>query len=375
MAFIENLIIGAGPSGLAIAGRLRKLGLPFEILEQTDTHGNTWRNHYDRLHLHTDKKYSALPHLPFPAHYPTFIPKKQYIEYLDSYCQLFDIKPIYNQQVVSVKREGQLWKIQTQDTCYEAKNVIVATGYNRVAKIPVLKGQDIFKGEILHSQYYKNGKSYQGKSVLVVGYGNSGAEIALDLYENGAKTFVSIRNPVNIVKRELKGRSTQSMAIFLIRFGNVFYDFVAKIFKKMSMGAMEGTGIPISPLAPSEQLRKLGKVSVIDVGTLAQIKAKNIQVMPDIASLTAHEVIFKNGETIQIDALILATGYTAKLEEIIENVAPLLNERGYPKEMWFDEEAYEGLFFLGFNLPLTGILRDIDISSEKIVKQIQKRSK
>lgn len=373
MAIIENLIIGAGPSGLSVAGRLRKLGIPFEILEKSDTVGIAWRNHYDRLHLHTDKKYSALPHLPFPDDYPTFVSKNQYIAYIDSYCAHFAIKPIFGQEVVSVKKNGKHWLVTTQNKTYEAKNVLVATGYNRVPKAPTLKGQAQFKGEILHSEKYKNGNPYKGKNVLVVGYGNSGAEIALDLYESGAKTFVSIRNPVNIVKREFMGRSTQSMAIFFIRFGNTFYDFIARQFKKMLLKAVEGTNIPISPLAPSEQLRTQGKVSVIDVGTLAQIKAGNIKVMPDIESLSEHEVLFKDGQQLKIDVILMATGYYARLDEIIENVAPLLNERAYPKAMWFDEEPYKGLYFVGFNLPLTGILRDINFTSEKIVKQIMKR--
>ena len=372
MAIIENLIIGAGPSGLSIAGRLRKSGLPFEILEKSDTVGIAWRNHYDRLHLHTDKKYSELPHLPFPKDYPTFISKNQYVAYLDKYCEHFNIKPIFKQIVTSVKKNGAHWVVQTKDKVYEAKNVLVATGYNRVPKYPALKGQEEFKGEIIHSEKYKNGLPFKGKNVLVVGYGNSGAEIALDLYESGAKTYVSIRNPVNIVKREFKGRSTQSLAIFFIRFGNTVYDFIAKLFKKLVLKAVEGTGIPISPLAPSEQLRTLGKVSVIDVGTLAQIKAGNIKVMPDILELKPTSVIFKNGEELPIDAIVLGTGYHARLEEIVENVSPLLNERGYPKTMWFDEEPYRGLYFVGFNLPLTGILRDINLSSEKIARHIQK---
>jgi cation diffusion facilitator CzcD-associated flavoprotein CzcO len=372
MAIIENLIIGAGPSGLSIAGRLSKSGIPFEIIEKTDTIGIAWRNHYDRLHLHTDKKYSELPHFSFPKDYPTFVSKNQYISYLDEYVSHFNINPIFNQKVVSVRKNGNYWVVQTKDKTYEAKNVIIATGYNRVAKMPVYKGQQDFKGEILHSEKYKNGRPYKDKNVLVVGYGNSGAEIALDLYEHGAKPFLSIRNPVNIVKREFAGRSTQSLAIFFIRFGNTFYDFIARQFKRLLLKAAKGTGIPISHLAPSEQLRTQGKVAVIDVGTLAQIKAGNIKVLPDIKELTANEVVFINGEKLPIDAIILATGYHARLEEFIEDVTPLLNERGYPKAMWFDENSYNGLYFVGFNLPLTGILRDINLSSEKIVNHIQK---
>lgn len=366
----KNIIIGAGPSGLAIAGRLSKLNMPFIILEQAENVGNVWRNHYDRLHLHTDKRHSELPHFPFPADYPTFVPKAKYVEYLDAYAKHFHIQPIYNQEVINIKRVADKWLVKTKTNVFEAKNVIVSTGYNRVPVIPNFKNQALFKGEIIHSHLYKNGKPYQDKNVLVVGYGNSGAEIALDLYENGAKAFTSIRTPVNIVKREFLGRSTQGLAIFLIQFGNTFYDFISNIFKKLSTGAMAGTGIPISTLAPSEQLRTLGKTPVIDVGTLKEIKAKNITVLPDIQEFTKDSVVFVDGQKIDFDAVILATGYHARLTDLVENIDPLLNERGYPKAMWSDEPTYKGLYFLGFNLPLTGVLRDIQLSSAKIVQKI-----
>ena len=366
----KNIIIGAGPSGLAIAGRLSKLNIPFIILEQSENVGNVWRNHYDRLHLHTDKKYSELPHFPFPADYPTFVPKAKYIEYLDAYVKYFDIQPLYNQEVTNIKRIANKWLVKTKTNTFEAENVIVSTGYNRVPTIPTFKNQAVFQGEIFHSHLYKNGKPFQHKNVLVVGYGNSGAEIALDLYENGARTFTSIRTPVNIVKREFLGRSTQGLAIFLIQFGNTFYDFISNIFKKLSTGAMKGTGIPISTLAPSEQLRTLSKTPVIDVGTLKEIKAKNILVLPDIQEFTKDTVVFVDGQNIAFDAVVLATGYHARLKDLVQNIDPLLNERGYPKTMWSDEPTYKGLYFLGFNLPLTGVLRDIHLSSAKISQKI-----
>ncbi len=374
MELIKNIIVGAGPSGLAIAGRLRKLKIPFLILEKANEAGITWRNHYDRLHLHTDKKHSELPHFPFPDDYPTFVPKQKYIDYLDAFIKYFDLQPLYNQEVTKISKVGNVWKVKTKTDEFDAENVIISTGYNRVPTVPVFKNQSIYKGEIIHSYLYKNGESFKNKNVLVVGYGNSGAEIALDLYENGAKTYVSIRNPVNIVKREFLGRSTQGLAIFLIQFGDTFYDFISNIFKKLSTGAMAGTGIPISNLAPSEQLRTLSKTPVIDVGTLAEIKAKNIMVLPDIQEFKQDSVVFVDGQNLKFDAVILATGYKAQLQGIIENIAPLLNERGYPTKMWSDDLNYKGLYFLGFNLPLTGILRDINISSKKIINRIMSNS-
>ncbi|CAH0995289.1 putative oxidoreductase CzcO [Emticicia aquatica] len=370
MSYHKNIIIGAGPSGLAIAGRFTKLGIPYILLEKSENVGIEWRKHYDRLHLHTDKLHSALPHLPFPDSYPTFISKLQYIDYLESYIQHFGIKPNYKQEVIEIEKVENIWRVKTKTDEFFTENVIVSTGYNRVPKIPHFINDSLFDGDFIHSNSYSNGKTFAGKNVLVVGYGNSGAEIALDLFENGAKTYVSIRNPINIVNRDFMGRSTQGLAIFLSKFGNKFYDFVSKIFKKLSTGSMEGTGIPISNLAPSEQLRTLGKVPVIDVGTLEQIKAKNITVLPDIQEFANDYVVFVDGQKVNIDFVILATGYHAHLEKIVKNIPPLLNDRGYPKEMWNDSPAFKGLFFLGFNLPLTGILRDINLSSAKIAQKI-----
>ena len=96
-----HLIVGAGPAGLAIAGRLRKAGIPFEILEQSQNVGNAWHNHYDRLHLHTVKQWSHLPHLPFPANYPLYVPRKMLTEYFADYAKHFEIKPHFGQKVAA----------------------------------------------------------------------------------------------------------------------------------------------------------------------------------------------------------------------------------------------------------------------------------
>ena len=104
MQRIKNLIIGAGPAGLATAGRLRKAGIDFEIIEKSQAVGNSWRNHYDRLHLHTVKQWSHLPHLPFPKEYPTYVSRQQLVDYMDAYAREFSIKPRFGEEVVQIKK-------------------------------------------------------------------------------------------------------------------------------------------------------------------------------------------------------------------------------------------------------------------------------
>ncbi|WP_460953753.1 flavin-containing monooxygenase [Spirosoma litoris] len=367
-----TLIIGAGPAGLAMAGRLAQLGLPFTVLEASDHIGFSWRNHYDRLHLHTVKEYSALPHLPFPASYPTYVPRLQFVEYLEQYAEHFNIRPKFNQKVSSIHRnqDGQ-WQVQTETDLFTAERVIVATGYNRVPNAPELPGQPNFRGIIWHSYEYRNGAPFRNENVLVVGMGNTGAELALDLLENGAKPFISVRSPINIIRREVFGRPAQPIAILLSKLPNWLCDYLSKLTQRASVGDVSVYGLGKPKHSPTYDNRR-GKTPVIDVGTIDQIKAGAITVVPAIERINAKTITFSDGRELPFDAIILATGYRTGLSTFLGDTlsAQLLNDRGYPKKLWFDEAPFQGLYFLGFSVPVTGVLNLLTRDSERIVDHI-----
>ena len=108
---VQNLIIGAGPAGLAVAGRFRKAGLDFEILEQTNKIASNWHTHYDRLLLHTVKSLSSMPYQDFPVDYPQYIPRQQLVTYYENYAEHFDINPHFNCEVTAVLKRNGLWQI------------------------------------------------------------------------------------------------------------------------------------------------------------------------------------------------------------------------------------------------------------------------
>lgn len=363
-----TIIIGAGPAGLAIAGRLSKLGKPYIILEKSDRVASAWHSHYDRLCLHTVKEHSNLPHLELPDDYPGYVPRLKMIEYWENYTRVMGIQPVFGQEVQLVKRVGDEWLVKTTDQSFTAKNVVVATGYNRTPVIPQWPGLEQFKGAFLHSKSYRNGAPFKGQNVLVVGIGNTGAELALDLYENGAQPFIAVRSPVNFILRDVGGRPAQQTAIMLGKLPNWAYDFITRQMQRLLIGDLSVYGIKTPAYAPSEGLRKYGKVPVIDIGTLALIKERKVKILPDIQQFNAHSVDFTNGETHDFDAVIACTGYRAQIEDFVENGASLLNERGYPRSLWFDEPEWKGLFFCGFSTPLSGILRNIKMDSEAIVR-------
>lgn len=369
---MSTIIIGAGPAGLAIAGQLAFHNIPFTVLEASDYIGFSWRNHYDRLHLHTVKEYSALPHFPYPANFSTYISRLQFVDYLERYAERFSIKPLFNQSVTKIhKASGGTWTVNTQTDTFSADRVIIATGYNRVPFRPELPGQRNFRGIIWHSHEYRNGAPFRDENVLVVGMGNTGAELALDLLDYGAKSFISIRRPINIIRRDTFGRPAQRTAILLSKFPAWFCDLVSGLTQKITVGDVSPYGLGKPEHPPTYDSRR-GKIPVIDVGTLDQIKAGNITVLPAITQVNAKTVNFSDGRELPFDAILLATGYRPELtsfigDELADNV---LNERGFPKKLWFDTPSLKGLYFLGFSVPAKGVLYHLAIDSEKIVEHI-----
>lgn len=366
------LIIGAGPAGLATAGRLRKNGIDFTVVERTDKIASAWHGHYDRLHLHTVKELSHLPHLPFPKDYPRYISRQQLIDYCEDYAHRFDIQPLFGHSVSRISRIGDAWEVEFENGYTQtALHVVVATGANRVPNAAKWPGMENFSGKILHSRDYKNAEPFAGKRVLLVGMGNTGAEIALDLSENVIDTTLSVRSPVSVVPRDFLGRPVQLTAKKLARLPFGLGDRIGSFVRRIAFGDLGKYGIPVSSVSPTVQLRETGKSPVIDLGTIRQIKAGKIAVQGGIDRFNNDSVRFLNGKEEKFDVVILATGYRPKLEQLIPSIAPELDAYGMPRNAVANTSENRGLYFVGFdNYQLGGILGTIFTDSETVVKAI-----
>jgi len=175
--------------------------------------GSARHRHYERLHLHTDKRNSELPFLSFPKNYPKYISQSQLIESLESYAERFQLDIRFHQEVISARYESDRWEVQTQDSLYHTTNLVIAAGYNYEPCIPAWPGQELFKGTMMHSSQYKNGEPFRGKKAFVVGFGNWGGEIAIEMWEYGAQVSLAVRNAVNVIPRELFGIPILSIGI------------------------------------------------------------------------------------------------------------------------------------------------------------------
>lgn len=366
----DTLIIGAGPSGLAMAACLRNVGVPFIIVEARDNVGYAWRNHYDRLHLHTVKVLSNLPYLRFPDHVEKYPSRRAVVDYLDAYARHFAINPHFNEEVTSVRSADGLWETVTTANHYRSGRVVICTGYNRRPVIPAWPGQESFRGTIIHSAEYRNGRPYSGKRVLVVGIGNTGGEIAVDLHEYGAAAVhICVRSPINVIPRDLWGMPAQVTGILLSKLPEPMAFFLSKRLARMAMGDLSKYGIRWPDIGPAEHVTRHGRVPLIDIGTVALIKKGVVKVVPAIDRITETGVVFANGEHHDYDALILATGYKAALDGFLECAAEVTDDRGYPVPP-AGESSRRGLYFLGYVNPTTGLLRQIAIDAQRIAKDI-----
>lgn len=215
------LIVGAGPSGLAVSACLKELGIKSKILERANCIASLWQlKTYDRLRLHLPKKFCELPLMPFPESFPTYPSKQQFVAYLEAYAKRFELQPEFDNTVESAEYDGKFWRVRTvgakkEETEYACTCLVVATGENAEEVVPEIDGMGDFGGTLIHTSLYKSGDAFKGKKVLVVGCGNSGMEVCLDLCNNGARPSIVVRDTVGLFSLQFKF-SFASHAINLI---------------------------------------------------------------------------------------------------------------------------------------------------------------
>jgi cation diffusion facilitator CzcD-associated flavoprotein CzcO len=361
----DAIVIGAGPAGLATAVALQSHGLSATILEKSDAVGAVWRRHYDRLHLHTDRARSGLPGLAIPKAYGRYPARAHVVEYLDAYAAKFGLKPIFNAPVRAVLREGQAWRADAGANSRNAPIVVVATGLADYPHAPTWPGIDTFGGPILHSSAYRNPIPFAGKRVLVVGYGNSGAEIALDLAEAGIDVTLSVRSPVNVIPRELFGVPILVFPIAEQWLPRNVADTINAPLLRFAIGSIENLGLKRSPKGPLRSIEEDGRVPLIDIGTLGAIRDGRIKLRGDVASLAGETVIFKKPPARRFDAIILATGFRPDLRALLPDAKGVLNATGAPLVSG-RATAEPGLFFCGAIPSAIGQLRQIGIEARRI---------
>ncbi|OVA05887.1 Pyridine nucleotide-disulfide oxidoreductase [Macleaya cordata] len=354
------IVVGAGPSGIATSACLNRLSIPNIVLEREDCLASLWmKKSYDSLHLSLAKQFSELPHLSIPADYPKYASREQFIRYLDNYASHFKVCPLYNRlvELATFNEATRKWCVKVRNTTpggsdgdceeeYRGRFLVVAAGETSHAYIPEVEGLDSFRGEVLHSTEYKTGEKYTNKNVLVVGAGNSGMEIALDLVNFGAKTSIVVRSPLHIISRGMA-----DIGLILVKYIPLsIVDGLLVILSKLVYGDTTKYGITRPKKGPFFMQWKYGKYPVIDVGTFNKIKSGQIQVLPSTTHVTGEYVGFANGKSYRFDLIVFATGFKRSTSKWLKDDKDLLDENGISKQNFPNNwKGQNGLYCTGLS--------------------------
>lgn len=367
---VDTLIIGASAAGLATAACLKESGQRFEVLEASNVVGQAWRHHYDRLHLHTPKSASALPGLVMPSDWPRYPTRDQVVDYLERYRVHHRLEPRFGQKVTHLERHDNQWVATTMDEEWRTRSVVIATGANRQPVRPTWPGLHTFQGQVMHSSEYRNGDTWQGRPVLVVGFGNSACEQAIDLVERGSQAHLAVRSPVNVIPRDLFGVvPVLQLGVLMQHLPPAVADALAWPMIRASIGDIRKVGLRKLPYGPNTQIARDRHIPLLDIGTMDHIRAGRIRVHGDIERFTEDSVVFTDGETLVLAALVLATGYRPALEEFLVQWRAVCDPNGIPL-ISGSPTTLQGLYFCGQFVSPAGMLRQIRIEAGRIAAHI-----
>ena len=372
MQSVDIAVIGGGPAGLSTAAALKHAGRNARIFDREDRIGASWLRRYDRLHLHTIRAFSHLAYMPIPRRYPRYLTRDMYAEYLQAYQRNFQLDValgtcIDRVRPAAISNNGApRFVVETSDGDVYARSVVIATGEYGRPVIPAIPQSDTFTGTLVHSARYRSGSEYAGKRVLVVGLGNTGAEIATDLVEQGASSVaVSVRAVPPIVPRDFLLTPVQLFGIALSRVPPRVADRIGAAIARVAIGDLHRYGISSAQWLPFSAKR----IPIIDVGFVMNLKSGAIAVRPLIERFTADGVRFADGSEEPFDAVILATGYDTGLHDLLD-VPGVVKSDGFPSVPSGTRCSHPGLYFMGFFHSHRGHLFEIALSSRRLARTI-----
>ena len=329
-------VVGAGAAGLACAATLRRAGAEVVVLER-DEIGAAWRARYDCLHLHTVRWLSGLPGYGIPRSYGKWPSRDGVVDYLRRYAgrHQLDVRP--GNRVERIDRVPEGWAVDAG-------------------------------GELVHSSDYRRGDLYRGHRVLVVGAGNSGAEIALDVARAGASdVLLSVKTPPAVVRRDTLGVPSQLLGIASPRLPVGVVDRIAATMRRAAFGDLADVGLPAPDRPYSEFLRRR-VIPIVDVGLVSAVKDGRVTVVPALERFEDGRPVLADERVLDVDALIAATGFRTGLEPLVGRLG-VLDETGVPLVHGADEHpSAPGLHFVGYLVTLGGTLRLIGKQAERLAK-------
>lgn len=360
------IVVGAGPAGLATAAQLRRANVPVVVLEQADALAASWRGRYDRLKLNSPRWWSTLPDGPgFARGTATFPSRDELVGYLEAYAAHHGLHVRCGVKVERIERDGARWRVETSSGSMHATQVVVAGGYEHRPFVPAWAGRARFRGEVTHAAGYRSAEPYAGQDVLVVGPGCSGAEIAYDLVEGGARRVrLAVRTAPNIIVRAPIGAP---LATLFHKLPPRIGDAVMRFVRSKTVGDLSALGLPVPDEGVFTRLKRLSVAPmIVDADVIEAIRARRIEIVRAVEGFDETGVLLAGGGRVEPDAVIAATGYRSGLEPVVGHLG-VLDAHGVPRVV--AGEAASGLRFVGYD-PRPAQLRYMGIEARRAAKAI-----
>jgi putative flavoprotein involved in K+ transport len=352
----ETVIIGGGQAGLSVGYHLARRGRPFVILDANERIGDSWRKRWDSLRLFTPARYSGLAGWRFPAPAVSFPTKDEMADYLESYSSRFDLPVRTGVEVDGLYREGDRYVVTSGDRRFEAEHVVVATGANQVPKVPAFAGELHSSIVQMHSSQYRHPSQLQEGAVLVVGSGNSGAEIAFE---------VSRAHPTY-----LSGKPSGQIPF---RHGPAMARFVFPVIRFVGHYVLTLS----TPIGRKVQPRFVSHGAPLIRVKLKDLSAVGVEQLPRTSGIEDGHPALEDGRVLEVSNVIWCTGFR---EEFPWIELPVFGEDGRPVQERGVVAGEPGLYFVGLRFQyaassdvLPGVGRDAEYVARHIAKNISSR--
>lgn len=349
------VIVGAGLSGLAIAHELQRRGVSARVLDSAERIAEAWRRRHPQLRLNTHRWLSYLPGLRMPAGVGAFPARDDVVAYLEAYAREL-VPPVEcGVHVERLDPEDDHWCLTTSGGARRAWTVIIATGRERVPRIPDWPGRDGFTGEIIPAAALGDVRRYAGRRVLVVGAGTSGSDVLNHLVDAGtAELHVSVRHGPSVLPTRVAGVPIQLLSPLMGILPTRLLDGLFAVTERVLLGDLRRHGLPRHPDGAATRLARDGVGPAFDLGFVDAIKRGRLGVVPAVAGFAGDRVELDGGGVLYPDMVICATGYHPALEPLVGHLG-ILDDQGLPRCLDATGRCpRRGLRFAGMTPTLTG---------------------
>jgi len=351
----QVVVIGAGQAGLSVGYCLARLGLSFVILEAESRVGDSWRNRWDSLRLFSPAKYDGLVGLPFPAPSFSFPTKNEMGDYLEAYAKHFDLPVRTSARVKRVSRDGSQYVVDTGDRLFRADHVVVAMATFQAPRVPAFASALDPEIVQLHSRDYRNTKQLRAGDVLIVGAGNSGAEIAIEVGRSSRHTWLSGRHPGHVPFRVDSG---VARLVVPVLFRVVFHRILT-------------VDTPMGRRARPRVIAKGGPLIRVKP---ADLDAAGVERSPRVTGVRGGKPLLADGRVLDVANVIWCTGFHPGFSWI--DLPTVNGEDGEPLHERGVVPGEPGFYFVGLHFLYafsSAMIHGVSRDAERIAGVIGKR--